>query len=112
MDALAAHRHRAALRGERLAVHVLEMRDRLAALIFDARAAPAEHHLVGAGARDESIEQHHLQIATMDGELRYVVAGKTARRLAVDVLAEAIVEAIFARGDGNLGERLFETERA
>ena len=98
--------------GKRLAVDILEMRDRLVAVMVDARAAPAEDHLVGAGARDEGIEQHHLQIAAMDGELRYVVAGKTAGRLAVDVLAEAIVEAIFARGDGDLGERVFQPERA
>jgi hypothetical protein len=26
-------------------------------------------HLVGAGARDEGVEQHHLQITAVDGEL-------------------------------------------
>ena len=72
----------------------------------------AEDHLVGAGARDESVEQHHLQIAAMDGELRHVVAGKAPGRLAVDVLAEAIVETIFARGDRDLGQRLLQAERA
>ncbi len=48
----------------------------------------------------------------MDGELRHVVAGEAAGRLAVDVLAEAIVEAEFARGDGDLGERILQTEPA
>ncbi len=112
MDALAGNRHAAALRRQRLAVHVFKIRHRLIAVVVDARAAPAEHHLVGAGARDEGLEQHHLQVAAMDGELRHVVAGKAAGRLAVDELAEAVVEAIFARGDGDLGERIFETERA
>src|SRR5664280_3853048 len=112
MDALAAHRHRTALRGERLAVHILEMRDSLIAVIFDARAAPAEDHLVGAGACDEGVEQHHLQITAVDGELWHVIAGETPGRLAVDVLTEAVVETIFARGDGDLGERSFQPESA
>ena len=95
-----------------VAVDVLEMRDRFVAVIVDARAALAEDHLVAACARNEIVEQHHLQIAAMDGELRHVVAGKAPGRFAVDELAEAIVEAIFARGHRDLGERVFEAERA
>ena len=112
MDALAGDRHRAAFRRERLAVGVLEMRDGLAAFVIDPRAAPPQNHLVAARARDEGVEQYHLQIAAMDGELRHVVAGEAPGRLAVDVLAVAIVKAIFAGGDGDLGERVFQAERA
>src|SRR5471032_2805968 len=88
------------------------MRDRLRPVIVDACAALAEQHLVGAGAFDKSLEQYHLQVAAMNGELRHVVTGKAAGRLAVDVLAEAIVETKFARGDGDLGERILQPERA
>ncbi len=112
MDALAGHRHGAAHGGERLAVRILESGDRLVAVVVDARAAVTEDDLVGAGARLERLEQHHLQVAAMDGELRHVVAGEAAGRLAVDVLAEAVVEAVFARGHRHLGERLFQAESA
>jgi hypothetical protein len=44
-------------------------------------------------------------------ELWHIVAGKLAGRLAVNVLTEAIVEAIFAGGDGGLCECILEPER-
>src|SRR5215475_15982971 len=47
----------------------------------------------------------------MNGELRHVVASETAGWLAVNELAEPVVEAILASGHGHLRERLFETER-
>ena len=48
----------------------------------------------------------------MNRELRHIVAGKLSGRLAVDELAEAVVEAIFAGCDGDPGKRILESERA
>jgi hypothetical protein len=54
---------------------------------------------VGTGARAESIEQHHLQVAAMDRELRVLVTRRTAQRLLIDQLAEAIEEGGIRGGD-------------
>ncbi len=86
------------------------MRDRLRPVVLSAGAAPTGNYLVRTGALNERIEQDHLQVAAMDRELRHVVTGKLSGRLAVDVLAEAVVEAIFARRDGDLCERILEPE--
>jgi hypothetical protein len=110
MDSFATHRDATALRRQRLAVCVDKMSDRFTALAVNARAAPTGDDFVGARARNEFVEQHHLQVAAMDGELRHVVAGETAGRLVVDKLAEAIVETIFARGDGDFCQSLFQAE--
>src|SRR4029079_7968842 len=48
----------------------------------------------------------------MDRELRHVVTRKLAGRLAVGVLAEAVVEAILTRRDGGRGDRTLEPEAA
>src|SRR6185437_3509156 len=112
MDALATDHHRAALRWQWRAVDVFEMRNRLTTFVVDPRAALAEDHLIGTRTRDKSVEQHHLQIAAVDGKLRHAVASKAPGRLAIDVLAEAIVKAIFARGDGDLGQRILQAEPA
>ena len=112
MDALGADDDATALRWQRLPVDVLEMSDRLGPIMLDAGTAPTGDDFVFPGALYERIEQHHLQIAAMNGELRHVVAGKAAGRFAVDELAEAIVEAIFAGGDCDLRERIFQPERA
>ena len=64
-----------------------------------------------AGARDESIQQHHLQVAAMNRELRMLVARGAAERLLIDQLAEAIEEGRIRGRDRDLGQRLFEPER-
>src|SRR5512143_3741934 len=111
MDAFGADNDTAALRGQRVAINLFEMRNCLQSVVFDACAAPAGDHSVRARTLQERIEQDHLQVATVDRELRHVVAGKTTSRLAVNELAEAIVEAILACGDGDLGKRILEPER-
>jgi hypothetical protein len=109
MNAFAAHDDRALLRFERLAAHcAFEMRN--TALWLGARAAPAGHHPIGSGALEESVEQHALEIAAVDRELRHVVSGEPSRGLAVDELAEAIEEREFACDYGSAGERVLEAE--
>ena len=66
---------------------------------------------VAAGARDERIEQHHLQVAAMDRELRMIVAGRAAERLLIDQLAEAIEEGRVRGRDRDLRQRRLEAER-
>ena len=112
VDAFRADDDAAALRGQLLAVDVLKMRDCLRPVVLDLDAAPTGDHLVRTGALNECIEQDHLQITAMDRELRHVVTRKLAGRLAVDVLAEAVIEAIFARGDGDLCKCILEPEGA
>ena len=62
-------------------------------------------------ALEKGGEQHHLQIAAVDVELRPVVAGVAAERLLVDELAEAVVEAGFERGDGDARQLVLEPEQ-
>ena len=67
--------------------------------------------LIRTGTFEEGVKQGHLQVAAMNRELRHVIAGEAPGRLAVDELAEAVVEAIFARGDRDLAERILKSER-
>src|SRR5204863_8601273 len=75
-------------------------------------AAPAQVQAIRADALTECIEQHLVQVAAVDRELRPFISGMTAGRLAVDELAEAVVEARFARRDRDCGERRLEPEPA
>src|ERR1700687_3380944 len=65
---------------------------------------------VASGARNERIEQDHLQIAAMDRELRMLIARGAAERLPVDQLAEAVEEGRILRGDRDLRQVSFESE--
>ena len=66
---------------------------------------------IGARARAERIEQHHLQIAAMDRELRMVVAGGAAERLLVDQLPEAVEEGRVPGLDRDFRQRVLKPER-
>src|SRR6185312_4881790 len=90
----------------------LEIANGPIAFVIDSRAFVVKDHLIRSGALNECIEQHQLQVATVNRELRHVVTGKTAGGLAVDVLTEAIVETVLAGRDGDLCERIFETQSA
>jgi len=111
MDPFAAHQHAAALRLERLSgLRIFEIRH--AGVRIGACATPTGDDAICAGARDEGIEQHHLQIPAMNRELRNIVAGVAAGGLAVDVLAVAVVEAELAGDDGDARQRIFQSEPA
>src|SRR5262249_46497827 len=91
--------------------NVLEMCNRFGSLMLDPSAPPASDDLVRSGPPHERVQQDHLQVAAMNGELRHVIAGETASWLAVNELAEPVVKAILARGYGHVRERLFEPKR-
>ncbi len=112
MNAFCADHDASALGRQRLTRNVLKMRNCFGPFMLDASASPTRDHLVGSGPLYKRVKQNHLQVAAMNRELRHVVAGETAGRLAVNELAETVVEAIFAGGHGHVRERLFETERA
>ena len=100
----------ASARLDDLAVAIDEARRDLAALLLEARDAPAEldplraQHLLGG------VEQDHLQLAAMDGELRPRQAGMAAARIGPDRLAVAVGVAQLARLDGGGGQRRLEAE--
>ena len=77
---------------------------------LDADAGVARDHAVGTEALAHRREQHRLQVAAMDRELRHVVAGEAPSRLGVDELAEAIEERRLAGDDGALLERVEHAE--
>ena len=79
-------------------------------ILFDADTMMSGQQPVTAGAREESIQQHPLQVAAMNRELRMIVAGGAAERLLIDQLAEAIEEGRIRGRDRNLGQRRFEAE--
>src|SRR5262245_45576228 len=70
MNAFSADDDAAALARQRLAVDILEMRDGLRAIVFNAGTTPAGYDLVRAGALDEGFEQNHLEVAAMNRKLR------------------------------------------
>src|ERR1700675_2448496 len=63
----------------------------------------------GTGAK--SLEQHHLQVAAMDGELRMSVTRGPAEGLAINQLAEAIEEGRVLGGDRDPRQVRFKSER-
>src|SRR5262245_20691561 len=112
VNAFSADDDAAALAWQWPAVNVLKMRNRLRAVVFDTDAAPARDHFVGACAFHERIKEDHLQVAAMNGELRHVIAGETTGGLAINKLAEAVVEAILPCGHRDLCECILKTKRA
>src|SRR5262249_32390584 len=112
MDSLRADDDTAALRWQRLPVDVFKMPNRFRPVMLDPDATPACNYFVRASTLHKGVEQHHLQVTAVDGELGHVVAGKTPGRFAVNELAEAVIETVFTGGYGNLGERVFKSERA
>ena len=74
---------------------------------IDADAGVAGDDSLAADPCPHGVEQDGLQIGAVDRQLRRIVAGPAAGRLAVDVLAEAVEERRLARDDGDpleLGE--------
>src|SRR3954463_666498 len=65
---------------------------------------------VGSRPCTKSIEQNHLQIATMDRELRMLVAGGAPERLLKDQLAKSIEESGVAGFDRYRRQRRFKLE--
>src|SRR4029079_18581895 len=82
-----------------------------AAGVFESDEMSAKVQALGADARLHRVHQHNLQVAAMDGELRPLIAGELAERLAIDELAEAMEEGRILRLDGNLRQRRNEAER-
>src|SRR6202012_1751702 len=93
IDAVAGDRDAAAQGKSLLAPRAVGEGDGDAGFILrNAETMAVDDQAIGARAVAERIEQHHLQIAAMDRELRMVVAGGAAERLLVDQLPEAIEE--------------------
>ncbi len=112
IDAVAGDRDAAAHGEALLAAGTVGEGDGDTGLILrDAEAMTVDDDAIGARAVAERIEQHHLQIAAMDRELRMVVAGGAAERLLVDQLPEAVEEGRVLGRDRDLGQRLFKPER-
>ena len=112
MDAVAADGHRGRGLGEGSTFRVAEAKTHaVRGERLGADAGLARDDAIGADSRSHRLEQPGLQVGAMDRELRRVVAGPAARRLAVDVLAEAIEERRLARDDGDALERLEHAER-
>ena len=111
MHAVAGDHHRATLGGKLHAGRgVLEMRGGAAIVLLDTGAAVIGDDAVGARARDERREQHHLQVTAVDREHRPFVAAVAPARIVVDQLAEAVVVADLGGGDRDLGERILQAE--
>ena len=72
---------------------------------------PAGDDAVRAGTRAKRFQQHHLQIAAMDRELRMIVARRAPERLLIDQLAEAIEEGGIGGRDRDVCQSLLKPER-
>src|SRR5580698_5723124 len=61
-------------------------------VLLDADAVVIGENAIRADAALEGFQQHHLQVAAMNRELRMVVAGPAPERLLIDQLAKAVEE--------------------
>src|SRR5271163_4674079 len=68
------------------------MQDDAVIVLLDADTVMVGENAVGAGAALESFEEHHLQVAAMNRELRIVVTGRAPERLFINQLPEAVEE--------------------
>ncbi len=86
MDAVAGNEDRA-FGGRQIALLVAEGDDHAAIDILAVDRLAARHHRALAGAGFQRMEQHHLETAAMDGELRPGIARELPARLRPDLLA-------------------------
>src|SRR5579872_4714938 len=80
-------------------------------ILFDAETMTPGDDPVIPGMQAEGVEQNPLQIATMNGKLRMIVAGSAAERLLIDELAEAVEEGRVPRFDRDLRQRVLKPKR-
>ncbi len=81
-------------------------------VLLDAGAALSGDETFAARSLAHGLEQDLVQVGTMDGEVRPLMAGGASPRLAVDQLAVAGEEGVVLRLAGDLGQRLLQSERA
>src|SRR5688572_31875162 len=98
MDPVAGNRSRPLHRAFPLELQGYEGRG-----LFEAFTMPPEMQAIGPQARPHGVDQDGLQIAAVDGELRPLVTGGAAERLAVDELAVAVEEGRLLRLDRDFG---------
>src|SRR5882672_4846813 len=109
MQAIAGDGDIGALRRARIAGRRFdEVKGDSVVVLAEPGALPAHVDAVGAEPTRACIEQHTLQIATMKRKLRRRVTGAAAERLAVDELAEPIVEDRLPGLDGDAGQGVLE----
>ncbi len=110
MDAVGADEHVAA-RGAPMGAAAIEEIGGDAAVVLRERAEPAiEVDARLAEPRPHGLIDHALKAAAVNGELRNVVTGIDAARLAPDLLAEAIGIEQLVRADGDGVETLEQAE--
>ena len=80
-------------------------------ILFNSDAVLVGQQPVGSGARTEGIEQDHLQIAAMDGELWVLVARCPSQRLPINQLTEAIEKGRVLGRDRDPRQISFKSER-
>src|SRR5262249_47079100 len=105
VDAVAAD-EAASLRGSA----VFEFRYDLILLFLIGKQFRAQYDRIGTKTDSSEIQKRFMQLRSMDRELRPFVAGEPPPRLAVDELAEAVVEAELLRLHRDGGERLLQPE--
>ena len=111
VDAVAADRDAAARVGSGAPRGSRKRARTAAAGVVDADAGVAGDDAIAAEPLAHRREQHRLQVAAVDRELRRVVAGPASARLDVDQLAEAVEEGRLARHDRDALERVANAER-
>src|SRR5262249_40359005 len=110
IDAVGADQHVAAPAGPVRSVPIEEVGRDAALVLAEGAQAMAGLDMRFAQARPHRLVDHRLQAAAMDGELRHVVAGIDAARLAPDLLAEAVGVDELVGADGDLVEARQQAE--
>src|SRR5262245_2485591 len=112
MDAVACDQHVALVLRERRAVRRDEARGDAAVALLDADATVSGDEAFRAQSLAHRVEQHLVEVAAMDGEMRPAMPGGEPPRLAVDELAVAGKEGIVLWLAGHGRERVLQPELA
>src|SRR5262249_18280633 len=112
VDAVAGHQNIAPLRGQHPTVRADEMRGDASLVLLDRAAAMSNDEILRADARAHGIQQHLLQIAAVEREMRPLMAGRKPPWLAVDELAVAREEGVVLGRASGGDERVLQPERA
>ena len=98
--------------GSAAPLRIDETRGDASAALLDAGAAMAGDEILRPDPLAHRAEQHALQIGAQQRDMRPLMAGRLAERLAIDELAVAREEGVVLRLAGGRDQRVLEPERA
>src|ERR1700686_4164120 len=98
MNAFRTDQHVSPLSELTVRTSVGKIRSNAFCILVEVEVASASHNALFTNLMLKGIQEGHLKVATVDRELRLVVAGEPAKRFSKNALTEAIEEYRLFRG--------------